>query len=141
MLLLWGAVLSPTSGSMAGPVQIEMAEFRQVEHREDGSTESILTGKRAIVEGARVRIHDVALTLFGPDGVRRLRVATPLCVYSRDQGVARGDGPIHGSGPSLTLAGVGYVVNTEEQTLTIHSQVKMTMQTVPTKTHIAEDEE
>ncbi|MFW5802861.1 MAG: hypothetical protein ACOCWJ_02990 [Verrucomicrobiota bacterium] len=112
-------------------MQIEIVDFRQDQQREDGSREYLLAGDKAVVNGADVTLYGVSLTLFDAEGGETLHVEAPECRFDRERGVGRHSGPIRATGPTLALAGVGYVVNTKEQTLTIHSQVNMTMQAVP----------
>lgn len=131
VLLLGAAIWVPARAQTSNSMRIEIADFRQVQQREDGSREYILAGDKAVVNGPNVTLYGVSLTLLDAEGGETLQVEAPECRFDRERGVGRHNGPIRATGPGLTLAGVGYVVNTEEQTLTIHSHVKMTMQAVP----------
>ncbi len=141
VLLLGTSVLVPVCAQTSSAMRIEITDFRQVQQRDDGSREYILAGDRAVVNGTDVTLRGVSLTLLDAAGGETLQVQAPECRFDRERGVGRDKGPIRATGPALTLAGVGYVVNAEEQTLSIHSQVKMTMQAVPLAATDEEDHE
>lgn len=141
ILLLWAVVPVGARAQTSNSMRIEITDFRQVQQRDDGTREYILAGDRAVVDGTDVTLRGVSLTLLDAAGGETLQVEAPKCRFDRERGVGRDKGPIRATGPALTLAGVGYVVNTEEQTLSIHSQVKMTMQAVPLAAADEEDNE
>lgn len=134
-------LLSISASWAAGETTIDILDFQKVQLREDGSKESVLKGAKANVVGNEVRIHELEMSLFEPDGDLSLAIKAPYCVFFQDRGVARGDGPISAGGTTLTLRGTGYVVNAKEQTLTINSQVRVTIERVVPKVNSRENTE
>ncbi len=122
-LALWLSASGAGTGLGTGA---RLSEFRMRDGGQAGLQQWELVGREASLQGARVEMSAIVLTLRLRDGSRAV-IKAPHCLFDTEERHGGSDRPIAVSHDKFELTGTGYEFWTDPQRVVIRRQVTMTL--------------